>query len=116
MEANTHRVLNAHTHEVSELNRKVSRLEDQCKAFDDNANKVLSTVESDIQHLLSCVDRRRAEFNALDINLDMALDRIAVLERLTNTQDDAIKALTAHLDSMEGWLCHCSSKGKGCEV
>jgi len=109
-------VLNTHTHEVSELNGKVLCLEDQCKAFDDNANKVLGTVESDIQDLLSHVDRCRAEFDALDINLDMALDWIVALECLTNAQDDTIKALTDHLNSVEGRLCHCSSKGKGREV
>ena len=98
------------------VNGKVSCLEDQCKAFDDNANKVLGTVESDIQDLASRVDRRRAEFDALDISLDLAQDRIASLEHLTNAQDDAIKVLTAHLDSMEGRLCHCSSKGKGRKV
>ena len=109
-------MLNACTHEISELARKDTGLQDQCKAFDNNANKVLNTVESDIHNLSARVDHRRAEFNALDINLDVAWDRIVALECLTNAQDDTIKALTAHLNSMEDQLCHCSSKGKGREV
>jgi len=84
--------------------------------LDGNIDQALVNVNTEIQDLSSRVDRRRGEFAALDINLDVALDQIAALERLTNAQDDALKALAERLDSMEGRLCHCAEKGKGREV
>ena len=83
----------------------------QFQAIDEGVKTTFTCINKDLVALDDHIDRRWDECKKALEELQAAKGRIEVLKEWSCTQCEMIEMLMAHVENIEGMLCHCG-KGK----
>jgi len=107
-------VINSQVGVATRIDEELADLSLHHNALDEGVQAGFSRVDQDLEALDQRVNRRRTEGERTEEDLHVAEGQIEVLTTRLDTQRELIQDLFAHIESMEGKLCHCR-KGKARE-
>ena len=107
-------MINSQVGVATRIDKELADLSLHHNTLDEGVRAGFSQVNQDLEALDQHVNRQRAECERTEEELHAAEGRIEVLTMRLDTQRELIQDLFAHIESMEGKLCHCG-KGKARE-